>query len=80
VLYAEAELRALLQQNEMAFFSSQSLSAFPEATLAYPSATRLCELANRADIDVAEAPIEPLYLRGPHITTPREQRVLFAAK
>lgn len=71
-LYSESELHALLSEIQLPAFSSQPLAAFPMAKLAYPSAARLCELADRGHVKFTEPPLEPLYLRGPHITTPRE--------
>lgn len=71
-LHSAEELRSLLARSDCAFFSSEILAAFSEAKLAHPSAVRLCNLAQRADIPVSLPPLEPLYLRAPYITIPKE--------
>jgi tRNA threonylcarbamoyl adenosine modification protein YeaZ len=67
ILKTPAELEALIGELRMPVYASESLPQFPVAKLAYPSASRLAEIArlHRGEIDVA---LEPIYLREPHIT------------
>ncbi|HEV3408818.1 MAG TPA: tRNA (adenosine(37)-N6)-threonylcarbamoyltransferase complex dimerization subunit type 1 TsaB [Chthoniobacterales bacterium] len=48
-------------------FASEPLLAFPNVPVLYPSARILARSAP-ASADVRRAPLEPLYLREPHIT------------
>ncbi len=54
-------------------FTSETLVAFPEIPLAFPSARVLSEIATTSS-SAMRAPLEPLYLREPHITQPRAAR------
>jgi tRNA threonylcarbamoyl adenosine modification protein YeaZ len=67
ILKTAEELEARIEELRMPLFASESLPQFPVATLAYPSAGRLVEIARLRpdDIDVV---LEPIYLREPHIT------------
>lgn len=51
--------------------ATQPLPPLAEVMVENPSALRLAELALDHD-DKAEAPLEPIYLREPYITTPRK--------
>ena len=51
--------------------ATQPLPPLAEVMVENPSAMRLAELALDHD-DKAEAPLEPIYLREPYITTPRK--------
>jgi tRNA threonylcarbamoyladenosine biosynthesis protein TsaB len=66
-LESAAELEVRLEKITLPVYSSESLPQFPGATLAFPSAARLRELARlyAGEIDGA---LEPIYLREPHIT------------
>jgi tRNA threonylcarbamoyl adenosine modification protein YeaZ len=69
---------ALLSQNEMnerissitiSIYTSDELPQFPAAQLRFPSASLLCLRAQRFPQNLARAPLAPIYLREPHITT-----------
>jgi tRNA A37 threonylcarbamoyladenosine modification protein TsaB len=77
-LMAATELETRIAAATMPVYSSEKLAQFPLAKLAYPSARRLAELA-RGEIDDTR-PLEPIYLREPHITTPKEARALAPIK
>lgn len=74
-LMPAAELEARITAATTPVYSSEQLPQFRLAKLAYPAARRLTELARiqSGDIDDARA-LEPIYLREPHITTPKEAR------
>lgn len=62
-LLSEDELREKLKTCAWPVLTTEVLAAFPEATVVQPSARVL------ADIEPAtSAPLEPIYLRAPHIT------------
>lgn len=62
-------------------YSAERLPRFPLAILAFPAARRLAELARLqpGEIDDTRA-LEPIYLREPHITTPKEARTFAPTK
>ena len=70
-LYGEDELRAILATTAVAVFCTERLAQFPEAQIVTPSAALLARLAERMPSETATTPIEPMYLRGPHITYPK---------
>ena len=56
-------------------YASESLPDFPGAMLAYPSAQRLAVLARDQAGKISDTlTLEPIYLREPHITVPKEFR------
>jgi tRNA threonylcarbamoyladenosine biosynthesis protein TsaB len=55
-------------------FSAEALTAFPKIAIAYPSARILAAIAESSE-NVLRTPLEPLYLREPHITQPKTARV-----
>jgi tRNA threonylcarbamoyladenosine biosynthesis protein TsaB len=70
-LFTETELRARLDRHKMSIFASEQLPQFEKVELHYPSATILAKLASETNRDFAQPPLEPMYLREPHITEPR---------
>ena len=70
-LFTEDELRAKLDERQMSIFASEKLPQFDKVELRYPSAAILAKLASETDRDFARPPLEPMYLREPHITEPR---------
>jgi hypothetical protein len=53
-------------------YASELLPQFPGATLAYPSAGRLGEVARDQIDEIGDTQLlEPIYLRAPHITMPK---------
>jgi tRNA threonylcarbamoyladenosine biosynthesis protein TsaB len=72
-LLTENELRDKLDSfdGNMSIFASENLSQFDRAIVRYPSAAILAQLALGAHGSFAFPPLEPMYLREPHITMPR---------
>jgi tRNA threonylcarbamoyladenosine biosynthesis protein TsaB len=73
-LMSEAELRAKLDKvdNKMSIFATEELPQFERVEIRCPSARILAQLANDADRSFAQPPLEPIYLREPHITVPKK--------
>lgn len=67
ILKTAAELGATIGELTQPVYASEQLPQFPIAKLAYPSASRLVEIAGLHADDVDGA-LEPIYLREPHIT------------
>ena len=72
-LLSEAELRTKLDKLEsnMSIFCSEQLPQFERVIVRYPSAKVLARLAQDPNRRFALPPLEPMYLREPHITMPR---------
>ena len=72
-LMSEAELREKLDKldSKMSIFATEKLPQFERAEIRYPSAKILARLAQDSNRDFAEPPLEPMYLREPHITVPK---------
>jgi len=71
LLLSEPELRERLAVNELPIYSSETLAIAPSARLAFPSAVRLARLASAERGIIARDDLEPIYLREPHITLPK---------
>lgn len=71
LLFSEEELQKQITSVDVPVFCSESLSQFPLATVAYPSARLLARLAQEPHHSFSLPPLEPIYLREPHITLPR---------
>ena len=73
-LMSEAELRTKLDKvdRKMSIFATEKLSQFERAEIRYPSAKILAQLASDSNRNFAELPLEPIYLREPHITIPKK--------
>ena len=75
----------LLSQNEMnerissittmSIYTSDELPQFTTVQLRFPSARLLCLRAQRFPQNLARAPLAPIYLREPHITTPQPAQI-----
>jgi tRNA A37 threonylcarbamoyladenosine modification protein TsaB len=52
----------------IAVFSSELLPQFGRAVIGYPSALTLAKLVQKARLSFSSSPLEPIYLREPHIT------------
>jgi len=75
----------LLSQDEMnerilsittiPIYTSDELPQFTGVQLSFPSARLLCLRAQRFPQNLARAPLAPIYLREPHITTPRPAQI-----
>jgi tRNA threonylcarbamoyladenosine biosynthesis protein TsaB len=75
-LFTEAELRSKIGKLEenMSIFASENLPQFERAVVGYPSAEILARLAQDSNRAFSLPPLEPIYLREPHITTPKAIR------
>jgi tRNA threonylcarbamoyladenosine biosynthesis protein TsaB len=76
-LFGEADLKSKLNalQDDVPIFSSDSLPQFPVAVIGYPSAELLARFARDSNRNFKLPPLEPIYLREPHITLPKAQRI-----
>jgi tRNA threonylcarbamoyladenosine biosynthesis protein TsaB len=76
-LLSEIELRDKVDKLEvnMPIFASEKLSQFKRLTIAYPSALVLARLAEDSHGNFVSPPLEPIYLREPHITVPKRMKV-----
>ena len=72
-LFSELELKARLESIEPAtpVFSSELLSQFQRSLISFPSALILARLAKEPRRSFCLPPLEPIYLREPHITMPK---------
>lgn len=72
-LQTEAELQRALASIGIRkpIFSVEELPQFDGAKVRYPSARILARLAADANRTFVWPPVEPMYLREPHITTPK---------
>jgi len=76
-LFSEEELKNKLATlgNDMPIFCCEPLPQFPEAVIHYPSARLLARLAQDLSRNFTLPPLEPMYLREPHITLPKAQGI-----
>ena len=70
-LMSAQELDERLGATESPIFSAESIAAFPQARLMHPSAAILGRIAEEDSVDATRTPLEPIYLREPHITRPK---------
>jgi tRNA threonylcarbamoyladenosine biosynthesis protein TsaB len=70
-LLTEAELKQKLDNLEMSIFAVEDLPQFKNVRLSHPSACLLAKLAGDPNRKFMQTPLEPMYLREPHITIPR---------
>ena len=77
-LFSEIELRDKIDKLEdnLSIFASEKLPQFKRAVIAYPSAMVLAGLAQDSRRNFASPPLEPIYLREPHITMPKRTKVV----
>lgn len=75
-LLSEAELQTKLTDLDpkIPIFSSDKLPQVARLEMRHPSAELLTRLAQSARHGFASPPLEPIYLREPHITTPARSR------
>ena len=75
VLLNEDQLRITLETlgSRMPIFAVENLAQFDGITVRHPSARILARLAEEANRAFVLPPLEPMYLREPHITTPKPQ-------
>ena len=72
-LFSETELNTTLESLEpaMQVFSSELLPQFQRPVVSFPSALVLAKLAKEPRRRFCLPPLEPIYLREPHITMPK---------
>ncbi len=77
-LLSEIELRDKIDKLEgtLSIFASEKLPQFKRAVIAYPSAILLAGLAQDSHRNFASPPLEPIYLREPHITIPKRAKIV----
>ena len=68
------EISKQLETLKLPVVSSETLPLFPQAVLVHPSAIILARLAKSDFSQLVRPPLEPLYLREPHITYPKMAR------
>ena len=71
VLFSEKQLQKKLTTLGMPIFCSESLTQFGTAIVQYPSARVLARLARSSTRNFQLPPLEPIYLREPHVTIPK---------
>ena len=73
-LMSEAELRLKLGKldRKMSLFTNEKLPQFEHAELRYPAAKMLAQLVTDPKRNFVQPPLEPMYLREPHITVPKK--------
>ena len=75
LLLTAEELRGRLAASSLPVFAIEPVPEFPEAALCRPSAEKLARLAEQGHgTGDADRPLEPIYLREPHITQPRRDK------
>jgi tRNA threonylcarbamoyl adenosine modification protein YeaZ len=72
-LYSESEIISKIHEldSTMPIFSSESLPQFERVVIRFPSALVLARVARESHCSFFSPPLEPIYLREPHITMPR---------
>jgi tRNA threonylcarbamoyl adenosine modification protein YeaZ len=75
VLQGESDLRVELDvlKSRMPIFAVEALQQFEGVSVRYPSARILAQLAGEPNRAFVLPPLEPMYLREPHITTPKRK-------
>ena len=68
MLCTQDELAARLDALGSPVFTAEALPAFSHVPVAHPSARLLAEIDSP---EIVRAPLEPIYLREPHITRPK---------
>ena len=72
LLCTREELAKGIESNSAPLFASEAIRDAPSAVLAYPSAQLLARIAAEMPDTLAAPPLEPIYLREPHITQPKK--------
>jgi tRNA threonylcarbamoyladenosine biosynthesis protein TsaB len=76
-LFSELELKTTLQSVDSAtpVFSSELLPQFHRLITSFPSALVLARVAQESRRSFCPPPLEPIYLREPHVTIPNERNL-----
>ncbi|CAN5626383.1 hypothetical protein BH18VER1_BH18VER1_11580 [soil metagenome] len=72
LLCTEPELQGRLSRSGTPVFATEQLVRFPEACIAYPSAGVLARIGAMETPPANDVLLEPIYLRDPHITVPKQ--------
>lgn len=74
-LQSEVQLQVALEtlRSRVPIFAVENLAQFDGVTVRHPSALLLARLAEDANRAFVLPPLEPMYLREPHITTPNRK-------
>ena len=75
LLCTRDELVERLRGERVPVFASEKITDLAGMRLAYPSAAVLAEIAVTSPLMPTAAPLEPIYLRGPHITQAKRASV-----
>jgi hypothetical protein len=72
-LFTEVVMKSKLASldGDMPIFCSESLPHFDRAVIREPSAVVLARLARDPDRSFSSPPLEPMYLKEPHVTMPK---------
>jgi tRNA threonylcarbamoyladenosine biosynthesis protein TsaB len=78
VLLSEGELHDKIELlgSTTPLFCSETLPQFLSAIVSYPSARLMAQLAREGNHGFVLSPLEPMYLREPHITAPNQHRTV----
>ena len=76
LLASEEEVRREIAARSLPVFGTEPIPAFPSLVVAIPSASILARLAGEDFAILQRGDLEPLYLREPHITQPKQGRGL----
>jgi tRNA threonylcarbamoyl adenosine modification protein YeaZ len=82
ILFLESEMKAKLDalKPAMSIFASELLPQFDRAVVRYSSALVLARVAREPQRSFCFPPLEPIYLREPHITMPKRGIGILANK
>ncbi len=70
-LCSNAELRDRLTDVVFPIFSTEPMDGFSRSKVLHPSAVVLAQITSGRPAETTSAPLEPIYLREPHITQPK---------
>ena len=71
VLCTREELEKRIQSLAMPIFSTETLPTIGDVAINFPAARILAQIATRDAISATSTLLEPMYLREPHITEPK---------
>lgn len=72
MLLSEADLRGRITATQLPIYASEPLPRFDNVEIAFPSAKRLGRLVQREHANKTLPPLQPIYLREPHITISKQ--------
>jgi tRNA threonylcarbamoyladenosine biosynthesis protein TsaB len=72
-LLSDHEVAQIIGETILPIYSADEMPQFDRVQLGFPRAELLCRFAQTSE-NVVRAPLDPIYLRAPHITTPRLAR------